>query len=515
MAEPVQNKTENISDKDKKVKLLIEIADNVRKRAEEEARLIISDANKRAAAIVQSRHTESATNNISAERKKTGREIDRSGICQPEVFRIILDRERARSDRNGHELSLVMFDIESDQDEKTLSALIKALKNRSRAIDRYGWFDEEHIAVLLPNTKYRGSFKLAHDICEMMVENKVQPLAYKTYTYPTKWLTDRINLRRKPGGHHREQTHIEGANPLFAIKIPAWKRGLDIVGSITAFVLASPFFILVPVIIKIVSPGPVCFRQERVGYGGRIFTFLKFRTMRVNIDRSNHEEYLSDLIKSDKPMTKMDKMNDPRIIPMGKLMRKTCIDELPQLINVLRGEMSLVGPRPCLPNEADEYLKWHKYRFDIKPGMTGLWQVSGKNRLSFKQMIRLDIQYAKKLSLLRDIKILIRTIPSVASMVIERFAIDAFFNKVEKKRIPEEQFKEFIKRYYSDIYNIDRLEFIDDKLKDKKVDLMELIVLLSKINRLSPSYNVAKRYFGISRLIDFEKKSQLGSSPRS
>ncbi len=511
MAEQVRNNTENTSDAERKIKLLIEVADNVRKRAEEEAQMIISDANKRAAAIIQHSHAENALNSVFADRQRTGREIDRSGICRPEVFRVILERERARSDRNGHELSLIMFEIENNKDEKALGSLKKALKNRSRTIDRYGWFDEEHISVILPNTKYRGGIKVAHDICEMMVEKKAQPLPYKIYTYPTKWVEDNLKLKSKKGKHHGAYTYISGFNPFFAAKIPAWKRVLDVVGSIAAFVLASPLFILVPLIIKAVSPGPVFFRQERVGYGGRIFTFFKFRTMRVNIDRSVHEEYLSDLIKSDKPMTKMDRMNDPRIIPTGKLMRKIYIDELPQLINVLRGEMSLVGPRPCLPNEADEYLKWHRYRFDIKPGMTGLWQVSGKNRLSFKQMIRLDIQYAKNLSLWRDIKILIKTIPSVASMVIERFAIDAFFNKVEKKRIPEEQFKEFIKRYYSDIYNIDRLEFIDDKLKDKKVDLMELIVLLSKLNRLSPSYNVAKRYFGISRLIDFEKKSQLRS----
>ncbi|MBA7680755.1 hypothetical protein ES703_89076 [subsurface metagenome] len=230
--------------------------------------------------------------------------------------------------------------------------------------------------------------------------------------------------------------------------------------------------------------------------------------MKIKTDSTAHQNYLSELIKSEKPMTKLDKSNDPRIIPFGRFLRKSCIDELPQLIHVLKGEMSLVGPRPCLPYEAKEYLKWHKYRFDIKPGMSGLWQVSGKNRLSFKEMIRLDIMYAKRLSFWMDLWLLFATVPAVISMIIDQFTIDAFFNKVGKKDIPEEQFKDFIKKYYSDVYNVDKLEFLDDKLQNYNVDLTELVLLLSKLNRLSPTYNVAKRYFGICRLIDFEKKSQ-------
>jgi lipopolysaccharide/colanic/teichoic acid biosynthesis glycosyltransferase len=264
-----------------------------------------------------------------------------------------------------------------------------------------------------------------------------------------------------------------------------------------------------PLLIIAVSPGPVFFIQDRVGHGGKIFTFLKFRTMKANSDSISHQQHLNELIKTNKPMTKLDKQNDPRIIPFGKFIRKASIDELPQLINVLKGDMSLVGPRPCLPYEAKEYLKWHKYRFDIKPGLTGRWQVSGKNRLTFKEMIRLDIMYANKISLWIDLWILAWTIPTVVSIVIDKFAIDAFFNKMEKKQIPEDRFKGFIKRYYSDIYNVDKLEFLDDKLKNYNIDLMELMLLLSKLNRLSPTYNVAKRYFGICRLIDFEKKSQL------
>jgi hypothetical protein len=206
-------------------------------------------------------------------------------------------------------------------------------------------------------------------------------------------------------------------------------------------------------------------------------------------------------------MIKLDK-DDPRIIPFGKILRKTCIDEVPQLICVLKGEMSLVGPRPCLSSEANEYLKWHKYRFDIRPGMTGLWQVSGKDSLSFQEMIRLDILYAKKMSFRQDVKIILKTIPTVVRIILGKFKKARMLSKAENRKLPKEQFKEYIRRFYPDIYNVDKLEYLDDKLEKKEVDPFHIMLLLSRINRLSPTYNVAKRYFGISRLIDFENRSQ-------
>jgi len=156
----------------------------------------------------------------------------------------------------------------------------------------------------------------------------------------------------------------------------------------------------------------VFFKQERIGRGGSSFVFLKFRTMKNDNETSTHKKLLADMINSCEedegiPMTKMD--NDPRIAPLGKFLRQTCLDELPQLINVLKGEMSMVGPRPPIAYEVAEYHDWHKDRFDVIPGMTGLWQVSGKNRLTFKQMIRADINYSRKMSLVLDLKILMLT----------------------------------------------------------------------------------------------------------
>ncbi|MEJ2099613.1 MAG: sugar transferase [Desulfobacterales bacterium] len=209
---------------------------------------------------------------------------------------------------------------------------------------------------------------------------------------------------------------IETIEPFFVRRMPLWKRILDIFGSLAGLIILSPVFLFIASLIKIVSPGPVLFKQTRIGYGCKEFKFWKFRTMKVNTDSSCHQKYLSELINEDtdedqevvKPMIKQDRDN-PNIISFGHFLRSSCLDELPQLINVLSGDMSLVGPRPAIPYEVEQYLIWHKGRFDSLPGMTGLWQVSGKNRLTFKEMIRLDIQYERQMSLLTDLKILLMT----------------------------------------------------------------------------------------------------------
>jgi len=208
---------------------------------------------------------------------------------------------------------------------------------------------------------------------------------------------------------------LYGLEPFFVRKMPLWKRVMDIAGALFGLIISSPILLLVSILIKIVSPGPVFFRQERVGYGGKKFILLKFRTMNMNTDISTHQQYLSELIsgnaideKSDKLMTKLDDDNS-EIIFCGKILRKLYLDELPQLINVLRGDMSLVGPRPPIVYEVAEYRQWHNGRLDGRPGMTGLWQISGKNRLTFREMVRLDIHYARHLSFLADLKILLMT----------------------------------------------------------------------------------------------------------
>ena len=191
------------------------------------------------------------------------------------------------------------------------------------------------------------------------------------------------------------------------VPLPAWKRVLDIVFASGMLFAVSPIMVLSAIYIKTVSTGPVFFRQERIGQGGAAFTCLKFRSMFDGSNSKLHEEHVAKLVHDGGNMLKLHA--DPRILPGGRIMRLLCIDELPQLINVLRGEMSLVGPRPCLPYEAEYYLPWHRERFAQVPGITGLWQVSGKNALSFDEMVQLDIAYGQKLSLALDLWILLKT----------------------------------------------------------------------------------------------------------
>jgi len=196
-------------------------------------------------------------------------------------------------------------------------------------------------------------------------------------------------------------------------KLPIWKRVLDL----AIIVAVSPALLIlgagVALLVMCGSPGPVLFRQRRVGYKGRQFTCYKFRTMHVDADSASHRDHACQLIKSEAPMTKLDARSDPRLIPLGAALRATGLDELPQLINVIRGEMSIVGPRPCIHYEYELYEPWQRQRFDAVPGLTGLWQVSGKNRTTFDQMIRFDIEYSERLSLWLDLKIILLTLPAL------------------------------------------------------------------------------------------------------
>lgn len=196
-------------------------------------------------------------------------------------------------------------------------------------------------------------------------------------------------------------------------RVPKWKRALDLVCVVLALPLLLLPALLIALLIKMVSSGPVLFKQERIGYRGRPFQCLKFRTMRVGADSLIHRTHASGLIGSNEPMVKMDMRGDERLIPFGLLLRTSGLDELPQIINVLRSEMSLVGPRPCMRYEYDYYLPWQRERFNTLPGLTGLWQVSGKNRTTFDEMIHLDIRYARSKSLPSDLSIMVRTIPAL------------------------------------------------------------------------------------------------------
>lgn len=199
-----------------------------------------------------------------------------------------------------------------------------------------------------------------------------------------------------------------GGNAIFTRSLLS-KRILDCAIICFGIPLILPTIILISIWISIVSPGPLLFRQERIGWRGKKFKIYKFRSMKVNSCSARYHYHVNNILRSNCKMTKLDQLGDDRIINGGRLLRSTGLDELPQLFNVLRGEMSLVGPRPCLPEEYDFYSPRQKERFAGLPGLTGSWQVGGKNHSTFTEMISLDIDYLRCSSLLLDIRILIRT----------------------------------------------------------------------------------------------------------
>jgi len=203
----------------------------------------------------------------------------------------------------------------------------------------------------------------------------------------------------------------------YSSTMPFWKRTIDITCCLLAMPILGVCTLFVAIITNLVAPGPILFKQERIGYQGKRFKIYKFRTMHVAADTGIHQSYFKDLMQTNVPMTKLDAIGDKRLIPLGWIFRATGLDELPQLLNVLRGEMSLVGPRPCIPSEYEEYLPWQRERVNATPGLTGLWQVSGKNRTTFDEMVRFDIKYARNVALGQDIKIILGTIPALFQQV--------------------------------------------------------------------------------------------------
>jgi len=211
----------------------------------------------------------------------------------------------------------------------------------------------------------------------------------------------------------RDMKKLEGTPNPQGRRLPYWKRTLDL----TIIFLVSPAVVFVgaaiALLVKCGSRGPIFFHQKRVGFRGTEFTLFKFRTMRVDAETRSHQDYTRQLINAEVPMTKLDERKDPRLVPFGAILRATGLDELPQLINVLRGEMSIVGPRPCIPYEYEHYAPHHRQRLNAVPGLTGLWQVSGKNRTTFNQMVEFDIEYANRSSLALDLRIILKTLPAL------------------------------------------------------------------------------------------------------
>ncbi len=202
-------------------------------------------------------------------------------------------------------------------------------------------------------------------------------------------------------------------------KLPAWKRAIDIAFCLAVLPVLAFGTMTVGLLTMLFSPGPIFFKQERVGYRGRRFMIFKFRTMHMAAETASHSSHLKELIRSGAPMQKLDGRGDRRLVPGGWLLRASGLDELPQIINVLRGDMSLVGPRPCIQYEFDEYTPEQRRRCDCVPGLTGLWQVSGKNRTTFEEMVRLDVLYSETCSLGLDLRIIAKTLPALIAQIMD------------------------------------------------------------------------------------------------
>jgi lipopolysaccharide/colanic/teichoic acid biosynthesis glycosyltransferase len=352
----------------------------------------------------------------------------------------LLQYERIRSDRTGEAFSLLVFDgVRSIRDEVVLRMITQLIKPHLRSIDHIGWYGSKTIAVIMPLTDSEEA-----ELIELRIKRQLKErgINYPTacHTYPTNWFShknDNGNLGYNPWKKDKQFNEV---GQKVARKIPVWKRLFDITVSSFILLMISPLLLFTALYIKIVSPGPVFYISERVGHMGKTFKFYKFRSMHCKNNEALHGKHAQSFIKDGNvPMIKLDDAADPRIIKGGGFLRNSCVDELPQLFNVLNGDMSLVGPRPCIPYEAEEYLRWHTHRFDTVPGMTGLWQVSGKNDLTFKEMVRLDITYSRALSFFNDVKIMLRTIPTVFKLLSHHYGKLVKKVKFVEKKISQEQ----------------------------------------------------------------------------
>jgi lipopolysaccharide/colanic/teichoic acid biosynthesis glycosyltransferase len=330
------------------------------------------------------------------------------------AFRQVIERERDRADRYSGFFSLAEFSTAgSKAPHRAAQALADCIAHRARLTDQFGWMGDTSIGVLLPETPSQGAALLARQILER-IGDRIPAPACRIYTYPS---------GEPPQGDVAAAVRFGGKQDLgrmLAVTPPVWKRVVDVTLALLALMVLAPLLAVTAAGIKLASPrGPVLFRQPRIGRAAEPFLCLKFRTMHPNVESEPHQAHLKALIRSDTAMAKLDDDADPRILPFGRFLRLSGLDEIPQLWNVVRGEMSLVGPRPCIPYEYAEYQAWQKRRAGALPGLTGLWQVSGKNRTTFNEMVRYDISYSRSQSFCQDVGIMFRTLPAILRQMRE------------------------------------------------------------------------------------------------
>ena len=337
------------------------------------------------------------------------------GLLSRTEFLRMVQREKRRTDRSHSALSMAMLVVDPNGGS-TLQHVLEKVLSMVRETDYVTATDDQCIAVLLPDT---GEAGLRSFLDKVALSRDAQGTRASGATYPDASF-DRLIAERLGTPRSRHAADADEPSPIRSHGYRG-KRALDVLGALVALVLLSPLMLIVALLIRLTSPGPAIFRQTRVGQGGAPFTMFKFRSMRTDIDDSAHREFVASLIDGKvKPgggsttAAPFKIKGDPRITAIGRFIRKTSIDELPQFYNVLKGDMSLVGPRPPVQYEADKYKAWHRRRvFEMKPGLTGIWQVEGRSRVSFDDMVRMDLRYLQHCSLRFDLAILLRTVAVV------------------------------------------------------------------------------------------------------
>lgn len=337
------------------------------------------------------------------------------GLLSRAGFLRMVQREKRRTDRSHSALSLAVLAVDA-HGGAAVKRMLDKVSTLVRETDYVAATDDQCIAVLLPDT---GEAGLRSFLDKVALARDVQTRQVAGATYPhaefDRLVTEQLGTPRS--------RHPVDTDEFVDVRFQGYplKRALDVVAALVALTVLSPLMLVVALAIKVTSPGPVIFRQSRIGQGGAPFVMFKFRSMRTDMDDRVHREFVAKLIDGGKTASEAParagafKLKaDPRVTAIGRFIRKASIDELPQFYNVLKGEMSLVGPRPPVPYEAERYKSWHLRRVvELKPGLTGIWQVEGRSRVSFDEMVRMDLRYLRHCSLRFDLEIVLRTVSVV------------------------------------------------------------------------------------------------------
>ncbi len=343
-----------------------------------------------------------------------------------ETFRRMIAIERKRTERSQAPFVLMLLEVSnhqnSEKSKRALECIVSALLASCRDTDLVGWYKSGKVV----GTMFTGLVvndknsilsailtRVSSTLRDELTFEQFSQISITFHLFPDDWENDKPGRPSNSALYPDLESHDTNRRSLLIVK-----RTVDTFVSALLTLALSPLFIVIALAVKLSSKGPILFRQQRVGQFGQTFTFLKFRSMHVNNDHSVHKEFVTKLIAQDANIGAGSRngqsvyklTNDKRVTRIGKFLRRTSLDELPQLINVLRGDMSLVGPRPPIPYELAAYQTWHRRRvLEVKPGITGLWQVTGRSRVKFDEMVRLDLRYATTWTPWLDLKILLRT----------------------------------------------------------------------------------------------------------